>query len=177
MPRNAGLAAVFTSLTTIIENCDRPTGWRLIRAISTRPNRITISDRFAPTRDSGATPTRSSDDELRVAPRAFAEPGRLLAGNMLLKRSTLAPSVWQGDTRLAWPTCRLLAVTPAQGSVENLINSSSAWVCFLCLNSMTTAQAALAVYHFSNRFRPFSLSPEMCTLVPLRNSGGRFRNF
>src|SRR6516165_6223140 len=55
LPTNAGRVAVFMSLTTIIENCARPTALPSIRVISIRLSPITISDRFALTRDSGAT--------------------------------------------------------------------------------------------------------------------------
>ena len=52
--RNAGRVAVFMSLTTIIENWNRPTASALIRAILIRPSPISISDRCGPTRVTGA---------------------------------------------------------------------------------------------------------------------------
>jgi hypothetical protein len=107
---------------TIIGNCVRPTVSASIPAISIRPNRTTISDRFAPTRDSGATPTRSSDDGLdrALTPSAFAEAGRLLAENIAAE--TVNPYAERSaGRRRASMAYRLPAVTPAQGSVENSI--------------------------------------------------------
>jgi hypothetical protein len=54
---NAGRVAVFMSLTTIIENWNRPTASVLIRATTTPPSRTTISVRCGPGRVTGATLT------------------------------------------------------------------------------------------------------------------------
>ena len=65
-PPNADRVAVFMSLTTIIENCDRPMASLLIRAILMRPSPITITDRCGPGRVTGATFNNTS---ARAKPR------------------------------------------------------------------------------------------------------------
>jgi len=72
---NAGRVAVVMSLTTFIQNCDRPTASVLIRAILIRPSPITIWDRCGPGRITGATfnsarakPRRRSKHRCRSSP-------------------------------------------------------------------------------------------------------------
>src|SRR5262249_1203536 len=127
--------------------CVRPTVSASIRAISIRPNHTTISGGFAPTRDSGAIPTRYNDDELGRALRKERPRNRAVRSVDLAPETASVgggPAAAQGDTR---------------GSQL----------------SDQTAKAPPAVYHFSNSFRQVWLYTKVLTIGPLRNSGGKLR--
>ena len=68
-PLTVALVAAFTLVTSTTGNCDQPTASASIRAISIRPNRTIISDRYGPTLDIGSTQIRRSNRaEPRVVP-------------------------------------------------------------------------------------------------------------
>jgi hypothetical protein len=60
-PLTVALVAAFTLVTSTTGNCDQPTASASIRAISIRPNRTIISDRYGPTLDIGSTQIRRSN--------------------------------------------------------------------------------------------------------------------
>jgi hypothetical protein len=83
--------AVVLADTSTTRNCGRLTALALIHAISIRPSRTIISDRYEPTRDTGSTPTPCGDrtrDDLRCVRARLELPNTILRYGGKLVRPT-----------------------------------------------------------------------------------------